>query len=129
LEQDCSGVGHPAFRMSSLGGNVVGQSSCLTAVQGSDAVSRTPRLGPLLDNGGPTRTMALSASSPAVGRADLQIPTTDQRGRARPLHHADAGAYQRPSARHRRGRLSPTTSRRAPGIGHAGALQIGMAQA
>ena len=33
-----------------------------------------PRLGRLQDNGGPTRTMALAAKSPAIGRGTFQCP-------------------------------------------------------
>jgi hypothetical protein len=40
--------------------------------------------------------MALSAKSPAVGRATFQVPSTDQRGHKRPSRHADAGAYELP---------------------------------
>jgi hypothetical protein len=38
--------------------------------------------------------MAISAKSPAVGRATYLVPSADQRGRRRPAHHADAGAYE-----------------------------------
>jgi len=56
-----------------------------------------PVLGPLQNNGGPTQTMALSASSPAielVPKADC--PATDQRGVTRPQvgDECDVGAYE-----------------------------------
>ena len=39
------------------------------------------RLGPLANNGGPTRTHALLAGSPAIDRGDgAGAPATDQRG-------------------------------------------------
>lgn len=42
------------------------------------------RLGPLANNGGPTRTHALRAGSPAIDRgSNAGAPATDQRGRAR----------------------------------------------
>jgi hypothetical protein len=55
-----------------------------------------PQLGPLADNGGPTRTRALGAGSGAI---DLTLAglcaATDQRGVARPKGAAcDAGAYE-----------------------------------
>ena len=55
-----------------------------------------PLLGPLVDNGGPTRTRALGAGSGAI---DLAAPAlcaaTDQRGIARPQGAAcDSGAYE-----------------------------------
>jgi predicted outer membrane repeat protein len=43
-----------------------------------------PRLGPLANNGGPTRTHALLAGSPAIDHGDnTNAPATDQRGVAR----------------------------------------------
>ena len=53
-------------------------------------------LGPLQDNGGPTRTHALLAGSPAIdaGLRDV-IPITDQRGVRRPLQSSvDIGAFE-----------------------------------
>lgn len=44
-----------------------------------------PLLGPLQDNGGPTWTHALLASSPAVDAGACDSPLTDQRGVARPF--------------------------------------------
>jgi hypothetical protein len=44
-----------------------------------------PRLGALADNGGPTKTHALLAGSPAIDHGDnANAPATDQRGVARP---------------------------------------------
>jgi hypothetical protein len=43
-----------------------------------------PKLGPLANNGGPTRTHALLPGSPAIDHGDnSDAPTTDQRGQAR----------------------------------------------
>jgi CSLREA domain-containing protein len=55
-----------------------------------------PALGPLADNGGPTRTMALAAGSPAVDHIAVPCGTSpDQRGVARPQGlGCDAGAYE-----------------------------------
>ena len=40
-----------------------------------------PKLGPLENNGGPTKTHALLAGSPAIDQGDnTGVPATDQRG-------------------------------------------------
>jgi hypothetical protein len=46
------------------------------------AIAEDPLLGPLQDNGGPTRTMAPAAGSPAIGEG-AGCPETDQRGEPR----------------------------------------------
>jgi hypothetical protein len=46
------------------------------------ALTGDPLLGPLQDNGGPTRTMAPAAASPAIGQG-TNCPPTDQRGQPR----------------------------------------------
>ncbi|MGA2240993.1 MAG: choice-of-anchor Q domain-containing protein [Verrucomicrobiota bacterium] len=55
-----------------------------------------PLLGPLMDNGGPTLTMALMPGSPAIDAGDTAVaPPTDQRGFPRPVGSAaDIGAYE-----------------------------------
>jgi hypothetical protein len=55
-----------------------------------------PRLGPFQDNGGPTRTMALLANSPAIDAAEGGFcPESDQRGVPRPVgDFCDVGAYE-----------------------------------
>ena len=64
----------------------------------SDQVNTDARLGPLVDNGGPTYTHALLIGSPAIDRGlDLsaQGMVTDQRGRLRPDGGGyDIGAYE-----------------------------------
>jgi CSLREA domain-containing protein len=64
---------------------------------GSQRHSLDPRLGPLADNGGPTRTHALLSGSPAIDAASTpDCPTTDQRGVLRPQGAAcDIGSYER----------------------------------
>ena len=61
----------------------------------TDLVNTDPRLGPLADHGGPTKTQALLPGSPAI-RAGVSVPgvTTDQRGVQRPLLGPDIGAFQ-----------------------------------
>jgi CSLREA domain-containing protein len=56
-----------------------------------------PKLGPLAQNGGPTRTHALLAESPAIDAAsDPECPAADQRGVPRPQGAAcDIGSYER----------------------------------
>jgi hypothetical protein len=58
-----------------------------------------PQLGPLRDNGGPTRTIAPAVGSPAIDAgADFGL-ATDQRGRRRPSGAGfDIGAYERQPA-------------------------------
>ncbi len=58
-----------------------------------DAVFSDPLLESLTDNGGPTRTMALAAGSPAIGVCD-SCPPVDQRGIPRGST-CDAGAYEK----------------------------------
>ncbi len=77
-------------------------STCGFSSANNDIVGSDPMLGPLADNGGPTRTMALAPGSPAI---DV-IPSTntlcsassnDQRGAARPdsgESACDIGAYE-----------------------------------
>jgi hypothetical protein len=62
-----------------------------------------PMLAPLANNGGPTRTHALLAGSPAIDQGDNNgAPTTDQRGVSRPRDGdgngsriVDIGAFER----------------------------------
>jgi hypothetical protein len=53
-----------------------------------------PHLGPLTDNGGPTRTVAIGKTSKAVDRAGSGAPKRDQRGKLRDKH-PDIGAFER----------------------------------
>jgi hypothetical protein len=92
---DCSG------KIVSDGDNLLGSTdSCL--VLGTVEVG-DPLLGPLQDNGGPTRTQALLPGSPAIDAVELDgcrdslgAPlTSDQRGFARPNGGAcDIGAFE-----------------------------------
>jgi Ca2+-binding RTX toxin-like protein len=53
------------------------------------------QLGPLTDNGGPTRTQALDPHSPAVHAASASAcPRSDQRGVPRQGSACDSGSYQ-----------------------------------
>ncbi|MFJ7345547.1 choice-of-anchor Q domain-containing protein [Streptomyces sp. NPDC101110] len=79
--------------ITSQGNNLDGDGSCRLTAAG-DLPSRTPLIGPLADNGGPTDTVALLPGSPALDAA-YGCPGTDQRGVARPQGPAcDIGAYE-----------------------------------
>jgi len=67
------------------------------AFVGTGSMTNTnPRLGPLVNNGGPTFTLALLLGSPAIDTGALPgAPTSDQRGIARPQGRGvDIGAYE-----------------------------------
>ncbi|MHB1964056.1 MAG: choice-of-anchor Q domain-containing protein, partial [Acidimicrobiales bacterium] len=85
-----------------------GSSTCATLagvdgnVVGTSADPVDPKLGPLADNGGPTETMALEATSPAIGAgnptdcAAAPVNDLDQRGdprNATTRGTCDIGAY------------------------------------
>jgi predicted outer membrane repeat protein len=78
----------------SLGNNIANDSSCgLTA--GGDKQSRIARIGPLANNGGPTKTHLLLIGSPALNAAANAGVTIDQRGVSRPKGVApDIGAVE-----------------------------------
>jgi len=54
-------------------------------VPGSNIIGQSPQLGPLAANGGPTQTMALPSTSPAVDKGSSFGLTSDQRGILRPI--------------------------------------------
>ena len=63
-----------------------------------DTIALDPELAPLAANGGPTRTHALSATSPAIDRGTDTWEPFDQRGRGFPRKigaAVDIGAYER----------------------------------
>jgi len=66
-------------------GNTVGLTNGVNNNQvGGGATSLDPKLGPLQANGGPTRTRALLAGSPAIDKGIAGGLTKDQRGFLRP---------------------------------------------
>jgi hypothetical protein len=67
------------------------------AVPGSDLLGVDPQLGPLADNGGPTETMALPPTSPAVNKGGGEL-TTDQRGDPRPVVYPGVASSTAPGA-------------------------------
>lgn len=83
----------------SLGGNLVDDDSCSAEfTKEKDQVKLSGLVGSLealADNGGPTRTRALKASSPAVNSGVPNALTADQRGSIRPYGSAiDSGSYE-----------------------------------
>lgn len=61
---------------------------CVTGVTFAD-----PGFAKLLDNGGPTKTVAITTMSPAAGKGTA-CPATDQRGIARPATGCALGAFE-----------------------------------
>ena len=61
---------------------------------GSPALVGGALIGPLAQNGGPTKTIKLLAGSPAIGRS-VECANKDQRGVKRPPTGCDSGAYER----------------------------------
>ncbi|MBW7917217.1 MAG: hypothetical protein H3C53_11115 [Trueperaceae bacterium] len=97
LHRDATGT------LDSLGYNLVQDPADSGIFGANNVIGEDPLLGPLVDNGGPTRTMALSTGSPALDtvpafacRDDKGEPLTrDQRGEPRPAGAAcDIGAYE-----------------------------------
>jgi hypothetical protein len=90
--------GNCAGTITSLGGNLDSANTCQLG-ELSDQPGTDPLLGPLASNGGPTRTHALLAGSPAQENAvctELDpCPPMDQRGVERPRFDGfDIGAYE-----------------------------------
>jgi hypothetical protein len=79
----------------SLGHNLDSDGTCFLTADG-DRPDTDPRLGALADNGGPTRTEALLAGSPAIDAGAAEdCPKADARGTARPQGPAcDIGAFE-----------------------------------
>ena len=93
---DCQNYG----TLNDNGYNLDSDSTCFTS---STSLHTNPQLSGLADNGGPTQTMALQESSPAIDVIPLTAnicQATDQRGNARPDVDSpaetmcDIGAYE-----------------------------------
>ncbi|MCA3748338.1 MAG: CSLREA domain-containing protein [Rubrobacter sp.] len=102
-----------AYSFDSKGYNVIGDGYATGYGNATDAFDQPgdqtgvedPGLGPLADNGGPTRTHALLSGSPATDRVattSCPPPATDQRGTGRPFDgdgdgtpECDSGSFER----------------------------------
>ena len=84
--------------VTSLGHNLIGNSSGASGFVASDLLNVNPQLGPLQNNGGPTQTMALLAGSPAINAGDnTNARAYDQRGAGFPRivgGTIDIGAFE-----------------------------------
>jgi hypothetical protein len=101
-----SGANCIGFTITSHGHNLSSDATC-NFTNAGDLNNTDPMLGPLQNNGGPTRTMALPSGSPAVDAGNPSGCTdglghllkTDQRGMPRPDKEdsggCDMGAYER----------------------------------
>ena len=86
--------GHTGNAVTTDGGNNLVQDKSCGLTGSGDLSNVDPVLASIADNGGPTRTQALLAGSPALGAAnEANCPATDQRGfdRANPC---DIGAFE-----------------------------------
>jgi CSLREA domain-containing protein len=109
---DSVGIGPDLFgTFTSSGHNLIGDGSGSTGFTngtngdqvGTAANPIDPKLGPLANNGGPTKTHALRAGSPAIDHGDNSVaPATDQRGFVRSKDGdgnrsaiVDIGAFER----------------------------------
>lgn len=73
-----------------------GDLGCTGFTASGDFVNAHPKVGQLANNGGPTKTIALLAGSPAVERAGAKTSEKrDQRGHLRDPKHPDIGAFER----------------------------------
>ena len=88
-----TGAPNCGFAVTNNGNNLDSAASCGFPAGSSN---KNPLLGPLQDNGGPTRTHALLAGSPAIDAGtNTGAPADDQRGVARPQGAGfDIGAYE-----------------------------------
>lgn len=76
--------------------NVIADPSCSDPPVTDDDIAN-PKLKALADNGGPTETHALQASSPAIGLVPTCPFGVDQRGEPRAFNAVcDSGAFERP---------------------------------
>ena len=84
--------------VTSLGNNLIGNSTGGSGFAASDLLNVNPQLGPLQNNGGPTQTMALLPGSPAINSGDTaNAPAYDQRGPGFPRivnGSIDIGAFE-----------------------------------
>src|ERR1700729_865914 len=93
--EDETNGGRTGPAITSDGGNNVDEGSSCALKAASDFSNVDPKLAPIADNSGPTRTEALLAGSPALGDpASSNCPAQDQRGVARRDGSCDIGAFE-----------------------------------
>jgi hypothetical protein len=79
----CSGI------ITNDGYNLDSDNTCFFGTNNNSLSGVDPMLGPLADNGGPTKTHALLEGSPAIDKGNSFSATTDQRGLPRPSNFVD----------------------------------------
>lgn len=91
---DCTSA-NPLSGAQDPGNNLDSDKSCFGQNAG-DKTGVNPKLGPLANNGGPTKTDALLPGSPAINAAnDATCPPRDQRGVKRPQGpRCDIGSFE-----------------------------------
>ncbi len=107
------GLASEIFNENNTFNPVVNYSVVRNGYAGTGNIDEDPRLGPLIDNGGPTRTCALEEGSSAIDKGNLEatvhtlmsgdfteeeaeeLLATDQRGYKRHDEQMDIGAYEK----------------------------------
>lgn len=86
----CSGI------FADGGSNIDDGASCGFTTAAGSLSNTNPQLLPLANNAGPTPTMALAGTSPALHAVGTGVvcPSVDQRGLSRPSSRCDIGAYE-----------------------------------
>ena len=96
------------------GYNLDSDNTCGFGTNNNSLSGVDPMLGPLADNGGPTKTHALLAGSPAIDKGNSFGATTDQRGVTRPQGAAsDIGSFESESTT-TEDTIKPTVSTATP---------------
>jgi|GEM_PF-1101759 len=91
---DCVLGGAVSSALNNLIKNTGANACGLTNGTNGNIIGADPLLSALADNGGPTKTMALQAGSPAIDAGDAaNCTTTDQRGYSR-VGNCDIGAFE-----------------------------------
>ena len=99
IAENTNGSGEPncynfGTQVAQWGRNLIGSGNCAT---GADVLNANAKLGPLADNGGPTKTHALLTGSAAIDAAKDCTVSDDQRYVSRPQSPGpacDLGAYE-----------------------------------
>lgn len=95
IANNTAGAASPDFEgpLTSLGFNLIENTEGINGNLGSDLTGQDPLLGPLADNGGPTRTHDLLSGSPAIDTGHSSGIAEDQRSLPRPFDFPEvAGA-------------------------------------